>query len=179
MDTQLTLKIGRTYRHRSPLLGDPVKIIGFSKEPERPYQGDDGCTYRADGGFFPGPDTTSAYDLEEEVPVPVVSATTVPFHEETFFHGDPKFLRLRGTLLRAYLQVAEGKGAARHGSGKAWPEQPMFKIAEIVGTGFHLGQALKKIEESTRLDDEAAVKELLGAISYIAAAIESIEEGHR
>ncbi len=106
-------------------------------------------------------------------------ATELNHGPETDFSGDPRYASLRRTLLSAYLQVAEGKGAERHGSGKAWDEQPMFKIIDVVGTGFPLGQALKKIEESTRLDEAGAIKELYGAITYIAAAIQAIEQGKR
>lgn len=170
MEAQLKLEVGKSYVRRD---GSVVRIVRNDGHITYPFDAEDGRSYQPNGREF-ADHIESARDIITEAKP---HASELPI--ETDFSGDPKFSRLRNTLLRAYLQVAEGKGAARHGSDKAWPEQPMFKIAEIVGTGFHLGQALKKIEESTRLDDEAAVKELLGAISYIAAAIESIEEGHR
>lgn len=167
METELKLQVGKTYVLRN---GRYVKIVRETAHFHYPYEASTGDYYQKNGRYV-ADDTDADFDIVSEVSD---AAAT-----ETDFSGDPRYARLRNTLLRAYLQVAEGKGAERHGSGKPWDEQPMFKIAEIVGTGFHLGQALKKIEESTRLDDEAAVKELLGAITYIAAGIEAIEAGHR
>lgn len=40
-----------------------------------------------------------------------------------------------------------------------------------MGLGFPLGQAMKKIQECQRMDPDAAKRELLGAINYLAAAI--------
>lgn len=165
MEPELTLQVGKTYALRN---GRYIKIVRETAHFRYPYEASTGDYYQKNGRYV-ADDMDADFDIVSEVPV-------VP---ETDFSGDPRYARLRNTLLRAYLQVAEGKGAVRHGSDKPWVEQPMFKIAEVVGTGFHLGQALKKIEESTRLDDEAAVKELLGAITYIAAGIEAIEAGHR
>lgn len=102
-----------------------------------------------------------------------------PTAADTVFFGDPKFGPYRHQLMRAYKMVAEGKGQQRHGAGRAWNDQPIITISRSVGTGFPLGQALKKIEESTRMADEPAVQELLGSIGYICAAVQVIEEGHR
>lgn len=98
---------------------------------------------------------------------------------ETLFFGDPKFGPFRHQLMRAYKMVAEGKGQERHGAGRAWDDQPIITISRTVGSGFAIGQAMKKLEESTRLDDEPAIRELLGAIGYICAAVQIIEEGER
>ncbi|TAJ97140.1 MAG: hypothetical protein EPO10_28840 [Reyranella sp.] len=102
-----------------------------------------------------------------------------PTASDTVFFGDPKFGPYRHQLMRAYKMVAEGKGQQRHGAGRAWNDQPIITISRSVGVGFPLGQALKKIEESTRMEDTAAVNELLGSIGYICAAVQVIEEGHR
>lgn len=101
-----------------------------------------------------------------------------PDANETVFFGDPKFGLLRHQLLRAYRMVAEGKGQQRHGAGRAWNDQPIITISRAVGEGFPVGQAMKKLEESTRMLPEAAVKELLGAIGYICAAVQVIEENN-
>lgn len=98
---------------------------------------------------------------------------------ETMFWGDPKFGPLRHQLMRAYLMVAEGKGQQRHGAGRSWNDQPIITISRTVGSGFAIGQAMKKLEESTRMTDDAAKHELLGAIGYICAAVQIIEEGNR
>ena len=52
-----------------------------------------------------------------------------------------------------------------------------MKLTELYGSGFPLGQAGKKMQESQRLPREAAVRELLGAINYIAAQIIMRERG--
>lgn len=88
----------------------------------------------------------------------------------------PGYESLGQVLMQAYLQAAEGKGAERHADSKAFDDQPMQLIQQLVGPGFALGQAIKKCQESQRMDRDAAVRELLGAIVYIAGAIIHIEE---
>lgn len=86
------------------------------------------------------------------------------------------YASLNLVLERAYNQAACGKGAQRHGQDKAFEDQPMQKLIELYGLGFALGQAGKKMQESLRMDTEAAVRELLGAINYIAGAIIHLEK---
>ena len=78
---------------------------------------------------------------------------------------------LENVLDRAFEQAAHGKGWERHGGSKPFDGQPMQSIQDLVGEGFALGQAVKKIQESQRMETDAAVRELLGAIVYIAGAI--------
>lgn len=78
-------------------------------------------------------------------------------------------------LQRAYEQAACGKGRDRHADELPFHEQPMQRIEALVGGGFCAGQAIKKIQESGRLDRDAAVRELLGAINYIAGNIIALE----
>ena len=83
---------------------------------------------------------------------------------------------LADVLARAYAQAAKGKGAVRHADGRPFTEQPMQTISELLGT--HEGllyQAMKKIQESNRLEKEPAIRELLGAINYLAGAIIFLE----
>jgi hypothetical protein len=101
-----------------------------------------------------------------------------PSASDTVFFGDPKFGPYRHQLMRAYKMVAEGKGQQRHGAGRAWNDQPIITISRAVGEGFPIGQAMKKLEESTRMVPEAAVLELLGSIGYICAAVQVIEENN-
>lgn len=84
----------------------------------------------------------------------------------------PGYESLARVLHRAYDQAAKGKGAERHACSRPFTEQPMQSISELLGneTGL-LYQAMKKIQESQRLDQDAAIRELLGAINYIAGAI--------
>lgn len=80
----------------------------------------------------------------------------------------------------ARQQASEGKGKERH----AIPLQPFeeqqacevtrrLKGSSIAGPLF---QAVKKIYESQRLANEAAIAELLGAINYIAVGIIVLKE---
>jgi hypothetical protein len=90
----------------------------------------------------------------------------------------PGYERLIGVLLQAYDQAARGKGVERHGGGGVpFHEQPMMTINRALGStdGF-VYQAHKKSLESTRLDNDAAVRELLGAINYLAGAVIFLED---
>ena len=78
---------------------------------------------------------------------------------------------LAEVLRAAYEQASGGKGKERHANNKPFDEQPIAKIQSLVGPGFALGQAIKKIQESQRMEPEASKRELLGAIVYIAGAI--------
>lgn len=80
------------------------------------------------------------------------------------------------TLIDAFNQAAYGKGKERHSSGDSYDQQPCCFIARKLGIGFPLGQAMKKIEESIRLETKHGIAELLGAINYIAAAIIVLRE---
>ena len=77
-------------------------------------------------------------------------------------------------LNAAAAQASHGKGAERHGNGKPWLEQPLFRLVGTHGIGFATGQADKKTGEAigmiARGDHAAARHELLGAIVYLAAA---------
>jgi len=77
-----------------------------------------------------------------------------------------------GEVLSAALhQAAIGKGKERHANDEPFEEQDICAITRSEGHGFTRGQAIKKIKEAKRLDREAAIRELLGAINYLAADI--------
>ena len=81
---------------------------------------------------------------------------------------------LRKILDRAYNQALHGKGNERHGNGRPFGKQPIIAIQQLLGekgTGFPLGQVIKKCQESSRMPVADASAELLGAINYLAAAI--------
>ena len=78
--------------------------------------------------------------------------------------------RLEEVLTKAAEQASAGKGAERHADGQSFEEQPIMWI-EREFKSFQLGQAVKKIHESQRLAPDAAARELLGAINYLAAKI--------
>lgn len=83
---------------------------------------------------------------------------------------------LFAVLKDALNQVQNGKGAVRHGNGEPFTDQPALTITRAVGLGFPLGQAMKKIQECQRMDTDAAKRELLGAINYLAAAVLFLDE---
>lgn len=90
--------------------------------------------------------------------------------------------RLADVLERAFDQAATGKGAERHDDDKPFHQQPMQAIGDRRGVGFILGQADKKSEEAQGMANrgqvDAAVRELLGAINYLAGAVIWLER-HR
>ena len=77
---------------------------------------------------------------------------------------------LQDTLDLAYNQAAIGKGKDRHADNEPYDEQPIMWI-EKQFKSYQLGQAVKKMHESQRLEKDKAIQELLGAINYIAAHI--------
>jgi hypothetical protein len=89
------------------------------------------------------------------------------------FKQDP----LKAVLNLAYQQAMLGKGMERHGENKPFDEQIWAKITHACGLGFPVGQAMKKNEEATRMPKDAAVRELLGGINYLAMAVIALIEG--
>ena len=87
------------------------------------------------------------------------------------------YYALFSVLNDALNQAQSGKGEERHGNGLSFLEQPALTITRAVGLGFPLGQAMKKIQECQRMDTDAAKRELLGAINYLAAAVLFLDEG--
>lgn len=84
-------------------------------------------------------------------------------------------------LQGAYLQATQGKGTLRHNPhGYGFMAQPIMTITDSVGIGFPIGQAMKKSQEAATMVDrglgDAAIRELQGAIVYLAAAIIHLEE---
>ena len=92
----------------------------------------------------------------------------------------PGYFSLESVLDLALEQSAVGKGKERHANDLPFIDQPIMQISRQVGVGFPLGQAMKKAGESSgmlsRGEKEAAKRELLGAIVYLAAAYIYIEE---
>jgi hypothetical protein len=91
----------------------------------------------------------------------------------------PEYSDLFEVLRDALNQAQQGKGHERHASADDQPftDQPVLTITRAVGLGFPLGQAMKKIQECQRMDTDAAKRELLGAINYLAAAVLFLDEG--
>ena len=96
------------------------------------------------------------------------------FYDRPAVKSNPEpdnYSTLRNVLDRAFEQASSGKGQERHGQNLPFDKQPMQQIQDLVGEGFALGQAIKKMQESQRLSHDAAIRELLGAINYIAGVI--------
>lgn len=83
--------------------------------------------------------------------------------------------RLEEVLTKAAEQASAGKGAERHADGQRFEDQPIMWI-EREFKSFQLGQAVKKIHESQRLAPDAAARELLGAINYLAAKVVALAD---
>lgn len=87
---------------------------------------------------------------------------------------------LADVLVRAYEQSSAGKGKERHATGLPFHEQPIVRGAKDYGPGGPLFQVGKKSREAfgmiQRGQNDAAVRELLGAIVYAAAAIVALED---
>lgn len=83
---------------------------------------------------------------------------------------------LAKVLQMALDQSQKGKGRQRHATDKPFMEQPIMNIGRMVGTGYNTGQAMKKAQESSRMEPARAIAELLGAINYLASAVLLIEE---
>ena len=75
-------------------------------------------------------------------------------------------------------QASTGKGKERHASEEPFENQQICQIPRWQGSiDFDTGQAIKKCLEVNRLStNEAKIRELLGAINYIAAAIIVLKE---
>ncbi len=83
----------------------------------------------------------------------------------------PGYGPLVETLMDALDQAQLFKGKERHATDQPFLDQPIMTIQGLVGRGYALGQAIKKVQESQRLTEGAAKQELLGAINYLAAAV--------
>ncbi len=84
----------------------------------------------------------------------------------------PGYESLSAVHDRALDQAQAGKGAERHACGEPFEEQQIVQLGEwMSSTAFAIGQACKKAIESTRLEPQAAIAELLGAINYLSAAV--------
>lgn len=91
--------------------------------------------------------------------------------------SDKQYAVLKNITDRGFNFAASGKGNDRHGKdGTPWEKQRHVTIGREVGPGFALGQVVKKVFESQGLEPEAAVRELLGAMTYLASAIHLLEE---
>lgn len=102
----------------------------------------------------------------------VSSSTPDDTHPSVLGMTVPGYESLASVLHMAYDQAASGKGKERHAIDLPFDQQPMQMASRLAGS--HDGliyQAIKKASESQRMPHDRAVKELLGAINYLAGAI--------
>lgn len=90
--------------------------------------------------------------------------------------AEPGYAGLAGALDDALEQAQSGKGKERHATPEPFIDQLVCRITRQEGHGYPRGQAVKKIDEAKRLEPRAAIRELLGAINYIAASIVVLRE---
>jgi len=94
------------------------------------------------------------------------------------FNVEPGYGKLAIALQEALNQAQLGKGKDRHANNNEAFEEQLIMVIERLGVGFQLGQAIKKICESVRLDKDRSISELMGAINYIAAHIIYLKNGN-
>jgi len=95
--------------------------------------------------------------------------------------GPPAYATLAGVLQAAHDHAACGKGHDRHGDDDIqFLEQPSMEITRLIGTGYPLGQCMKKCAEAERMIQrgqyDAAAAELFGVINYAAMAVLRLRE---
>jgi len=84
----------------------------------------------------------------------------------------PGYESLHEVLVEALDQAQNGKGRDRHAvDNEPFEQQKICELTRRVGVGGPLFQACKKAIEAQRLGGERGVRELLGAINYLAAAV--------
>lgn len=193
----MTLKIeaGKFYRMRNGRKAGPMEWLPAEDSEFYPWE----AQYeREDGELLDGmwmPDGSCYADQEEhprdlvaewvDEPIPAdLNDTVEQLAAEHDAEHDAEYAAygcLQGILDDAYAQAARGKGKERHANDKPFNDQPIMEVGRIVGSGFALGQVMKKAGEAKgmadRGDADAAERELLGAIVYAAAAVLLIREG--
>lgn len=130
-------------------------------------------------------DGKTAYFLKDwfevvEDEVNNVDPVPTPIPEQCYLNVDnPSYSSLKRVLDMAYDQASSGKGKERHANNDTFESQPICQIPRYQGSiDFVTGQAIKKCLEVTKLPTvDAKVRELLGAINYIAAGIIVLQEG--
>lgn len=147
--------------------GEPIEVNGV-----KPYWlGDEDIAQGfSTGGFSYAPAETVGWHW------PKIRTIRLNKDHPYYSNSTNDYTILRNILNEAYEQAANGKGKERHANGKSWGQQPIAEIGRMVGVGFNTGQAIKKLQESSRMEPDAACRELLGAIVYAASAIMLIRE---
>lgn len=160
---ELQLEVGKFYRD----------VHGNKVGPLRHFDG--GCFDLSDSG----PQSSFLYDGDGTgMGNPDLVAEWVD-EERSISDVEPyAYADLRQVLMHALEQASGGKGAQRHGQGKPFDRQPMLEISRMLN-GSPIGcmyQAIKKTQEASRMEPDAAKREILGAINYLAGAYLLLDE---
>lgn len=91
------------------------------------------------------------------------------------------YMPLELVLLSAYQQASGGKGRDRHAAGDDFIDQPILSIGRLLKSADgEAYQAIKKTREGLQMHragkSDAAIREILGAINYLAAVAILISE---
>lgn len=169
-----------------PSVANPVrelaKLYQYHDEHEMPSLMERRKTTFGDGviSFKLSPDKAREFRelLAKNTPgrVEILRADRNEAMDDSLAMSTPGYERLANVLHRAFNQAAHGKGKERHARGEPFHEQIMQIGARLFGVGGLYFQAMKKCDESQRLPPDAAIRELLGAINYIAGAVIRIED---
>lgn len=183
----MEIEVGKYYKRRDGLKAGPVDFnhkIGAATYPfvaPVDYVTNDKkivhLSYSEDGKFDVNAVQNQA-DLIEEWQDPV--AETEPEATAARDMLSHPYYPLQKVLDEAHFQASQGKGRERHANDRDFIDQPIMEIGRMCGPGFNTGQAMKKIQEAmgmlSRGQDDAAIRELLGAINYTASAVILIRE---
>jgi hypothetical protein len=117
--------------------------------------------------------------VEEPEGCIICGEPATPDHKHTLVELDHRdgYDSLRRVYDLAVEQAARGKGFERHATeGQAFDDQDIVQENVRLGSiHFGVGQARKKALEANRLGVEAAKRELLGAMNYLAGAYRYLE----
>lgn len=181
----IEIEAGQRWRTRGGKIAQISSTHDRSRNAAYPVQGvvnAENVTWTFNGRF--SVDSEDSLDLvgliDDTQAVALPPTVAMDVHQTALQHQALKTMEiegyesLAGVLHEAYAQAAVGKGHERHSNGERFEDQVMGDMAHRFGVGALLGQAFKKSEESQRLDDERGIKELLGAINYLAGAVIAI-----
>ena len=179
----MNIEAGKFYQTRDGRVVGPIEKAGRGAFPFKAML-DGKVTFWLDAGFKDLDTIGHADDLVAEWGGEAGDVTLEP-GELTI---DPRDIApastgygdLHAILQDAFDQSASGKGRERHANDKPFDRQPIMEIGRMVGPGYAIGQAMKKLQEAmtmqSRNQTDAADRELLGSIVYAAAAVKLIRE---
>ena len=180
----MRIEEGKYYAARDGRIVGPMRSHNVNPKVYPWRAGEDpatSMTYTAEGNWNCD-GTESRHDLVAEImphaskPQHIAGPALLNWSET----ASPEYAPLAAILQEAYDQAATGKGKERHANDRAFIDQPILEIGRMCGPGFNTGQSIKKQQETmgmlARGERGAAIRELLGAINYTAAAILLIRE---